>query len=183
MANMMKRVPVAEQEPKVRAKNFEEVCLGYSDAEAKEEADRCLNCKNPKCVVGCPVSIQINDFITQIKEGNIEKAAEEGNHMAKVALDAFRYRVAKYIGAYAAAMNGVDAISFTAGVGENDKVTRQLVVEEYLGYLGAKIDPERNDVRGKERLISTDDSKVKIFLIPTNEELAIARDTKRLIEA
>ena len=114
---------------------------------------------------------------------DIEKAAEEGNHMAKVALDAFRYRVAKYIGAYAAAMNGVDAISFTAGVGENDKVTRQLVVEEYLGYLGAKIDPERNDVRGKERLISTDDSKVKIFLIPTNEELAIARDTKRLIEA
>ena len=114
---------------------------------------------------------------------DIEKAAEEGNHMAKVALDAFRYRVAKYIGSYVAAMNGVDAISFTAGVGENDKVTRQLVVEEYLGYLGAKIDPERNDVRGKERLISTDDSKVKIFLIPTNEELAIARDTKRLIEA
>ena len=76
MANMMKRVPVAEQEPKVRARNFEEVCLGYNDAEAKEEAERCLNCKNPKCVVGCPVSIQINDFISQIKEGNIEKAAD-----------------------------------------------------------------------------------------------------------
>lgn len=114
---------------------------------------------------------------------DIENAAEEGNHMAKVALDAFRYRVAKYIGSYVAAMNGVDAISFTAGVGENDKVTRQIVIDEYFSYLGAKIDPERNDVRGKERLISTDDSKVKIFLIPTNEELAIARDTKRLIEA
>ncbi|MBF1304395.1 MAG: NADPH-dependent glutamate synthase [Oribacterium sinus] len=76
MANMMKRVPVAEQEPKVRARNFDEVCLGYNDAEAKEEAERCLNCKNPKCVVGCPVSIQINDFISQIKEGNIEKAAD-----------------------------------------------------------------------------------------------------------
>ena len=113
---------------------------------------------------------------------DVEKAAAEGNHMAEVALDAFRYRVAKYIGAYAAAMNGVDAIAFTAGVGENDKTTRKLVVEQYLGFLGAKIDPERNDVRGKEALISSDDSKVKIFLIPTNEELAIARDTKRLTE-
>ena len=109
---------------------------------------------------------------------DVEKAAAEGNHMAEVALDAFRYRVAKY----AAAMNGVDAIAFTAGVGENDKTTRKLVVEQYLGFLGAKIDPERNDVRGKEALISSDDSKVKIFLIPTNEELAIARDTKRLTE-
>ena len=113
---------------------------------------------------------------------DVEKAAAEGNHMAEVALDAFRYRVAKYIGAYAAAMNGVAAIAFTAGVGENDKTTRKLVVEQYLGFLGAKIDPERNDVRGKEALISSDDSKVKIFLIPTNEELAIARDTKRLTE-
>ena len=113
---------------------------------------------------------------------DIEQAAEKGNHMAEVALDAFRYRVAKYIGAYTAAMNGVDAIAFTAGVGENDKVTRRLVVEQYLAYLGAKIDPERNDVRGKETLISADDSKVKIFLIPTNEELAIARDTQRLTQ-
>ena len=114
---------------------------------------------------------------------DVENAAKEGNHMAEVALDAFRYRVAKYIGAYTAAMNGVDAIAFTAGVGENDKLSRQLIVEEYLGYLGAKIDPERNNVRGKEALISADDSKVKIFLIPTNEELAIARDTLRLVEA
>ena len=112
---------------------------------------------------------------------DVEKAAIEGNHMAKVALEAFRYRVAKYIGAYAAAMNGVDAISFTAGVGENDKEARRRIVEEYLGYLGAKIDDERNNVRGEERLISSDDSRVKIFLIPTNEELAIARDTKRLV--
>jgi acetate kinase len=114
---------------------------------------------------------------------DIEIAAEKGDHMAEVALDAFRYRVAKYIGAYIAAMNGVDAISFTAGVGENDKVTRQIVVDEYLSYMGAKVDPERNNVRGKQRLISTDDSTVKVFLIPTNEELTIARDTKRLIEA
>ena len=103
--------------------------------------------------------------------------------MAEVALDAFRYRVAKYIGAYAAAMNGVDAIAFTAGVGENDKLSRQIIIDEYLSFIGAKIDPERNNVRGKEALISADDSKVKIFLIPTNEELAIARDTLRLVEA
>lgn len=139
-------------------------------------ADEVLNILNKKSGVLGMTGIS-SDF------RDIEKAAEEGNHMAKVALDAFRYRVAKYIGSYVAAMNGVDAISFTAGVGENDKVTRQIVIDEYFSYLGAKIDPERNDVRGKERLISTDDSKVKIFLIPTNEELAIARDTKRLIEA
>jgi len=114
---------------------------------------------------------------------DVGKAASEGNHMAQVALDAFEYRVAKYIGAYAAAMNGVDAIAFTAGVGENDKNARKRIVEQYLGFLGAKIDEERNDVRGKNALISSDDSKVKIFLIPTNEELAIARDTLRLVEA
>jgi acetate kinase len=113
---------------------------------------------------------------------DVEKAAKEGNHMAAVALDAFRYRVAKYIGAYVAAMNGVDAITFTAGVGENDAYTRAFIVENYLGYLGAKIDPERNKVRGKAALISADDSKVKIFMIPTNEELAIARDTLRLVQ-
>ena len=138
--------------------------------------DEVLNILNKKSGVSGMTGIS-SDF------RDIENAAEEGNHMAKVALDAFRYRVAKYIGSYVAAMNGVDAISFTAGVGENDKVTRQIVIDEYFSYLGAKIDPERNNVRGKERLISTDDSKVKIFLIPTNEELAIARDTKRLIEA
>lgn len=114
---------------------------------------------------------------------DVENAANAGNHMAKVALDAFRYRVAKYIGAYAAAMNGVDAIAFTAGVGENDKLSRQIIIDEYLSFIGAKIDPERNNVRGKEALISADDSKVKVFLIPTNEELAIARDTLRLVEA
>ena len=112
---------------------------------------------------------------------DIENAAKEGNHLAEVALEAFVYRVAKYIGAYTAAMNGVDAIAFTAGVGENDKATRKNVCE-YLGYLGVKIDDEANDVRGKNRVISADDSKVKVMLIPTNEELAIARETKRLTE-
>ena len=110
---------------------------------------------------------------------DIEKAKEEGNHLADVALQAFVYRVAKYIGAYTAAMNGVDAIAFTAGVGENDKATRKAVCE-YLGYLGVKIDDEANDIRGERRVISAADSKVKVMLIPTNEELASARETLRL---
>lgn len=113
---------------------------------------------------------------------DIEAAKKEGNHLAAVALDAFIYRVAKYIGAYTAAMNGVDAIAFTAGVGENDKAGRKAICE-YLGYLGVKIDDQANDVRGKNAVISAADSKVKVMLIPTNEELAIARETKRLVEA
>ncbi len=108
-------------------------------------------------------------------------AAEAGNHDAQVALDAFIYRVAKYIGAYTAAMNGVDAIAFTAGVGENDKKTRKAVCA-YLGYLGVEIDDEANDVRGKNAVISSANSKVKVMLIPTNEELAIARETLRLVQ-
>lgn len=111
---------------------------------------------------------------------DIETAKAEGNHLAEVALDAFIYRVAKYIGAYAAAMNGVDAIAFTAGVGENDKAGRKAICE-YLGYLGVEIDDEANDVRGLERVISSADSKVKVMLIPTNEELAIARETQALV--
>lgn len=111
---------------------------------------------------------------------DVENAKKDGNHLAEVALDAFIYRVAKYIGAYTAAMNGVDAIAFTAGVGENDKVGRKAICE-YLGYLGVKIDDEANNVRGKETVISAPDSKVKVMLIPTNEELAIARETKALI--
>ena len=111
---------------------------------------------------------------------DIENAKADGNHLAEVALDAFVYRVAKYIGAYTAAMNGVDAIAFTAGVGENDKVGRKNICS-YLEYLGVKIDDEANNVRGKRTMISAPDSKVKVVLMPTNEELAIARETKRLI--
>ena len=91
----------------------------------------------------------------------------------------FCYQVKRYIGAYAAAMGGVDAIVFTAGVGENDIHTRQQVCEG-LEFLGVKLDAERNNVRGKATEISAADSKVKVFLIPTNEELAIAQDTLRL---
>ena len=113
---------------------------------------------------------------------DLEAAYNEGNPRAIDACEVFAYRVAKYIGAYTAAMNGVDAIAFTAGVGENDKAGRKAICE-YLGYLGVKIDDQANDVRGKNAVISAADSKVKVMLIPTNEELAIARETKRLVEA
>lgn len=111
---------------------------------------------------------------------DVQKAQREGNHRAEVAIDAFVYRVAKYIGSYVAAMNGVDAIAFTAGVGENDAAIRNDVCS-YLSYLGVAVDAEANKKRGEEVQISTADSKVKVFAIPTNEELAIARETKDLI--
>ena len=113
---------------------------------------------------------------------DLGEAAESGNHDAEVALEIFRYRVAKTIGAYAAAMNGVDAIAFTAGIGENDAATRAGIVE-YLGYLGIELDPEKNKLRGENVKISTDDSKVAVCVIPTNEELAICRDTVAVIQA
>lgn len=111
---------------------------------------------------------------------DLEAAADQGNQWAVDALDTFFYRVAKYIGAYAAAMNGVDAIVFTAGVGENNALGREEIVS-YLGYLGADIVPEKNNFRGEERVVSSDNAKVKVMVIPTNEELAIARETVRLV--
>lgn len=106
--------------------------------------------------------------------------ADNGNKYAQVALDVFCYRVAKYVGAYAAAMNGVDAIAFTAGVGENDHGVREKVCS-YLGYLGIEIDLEVNNCRGKEIEITKPGSKVKVWIVPTNEELAIARETVALV--
>lgn len=108
-------------------------------------------------------------------------AAEEGNKRAQMALDVFCYRVAKYIGSYIAAMNGVDAIAFTAGVGENDHDVRKNVLS-YFGYMGIEMDEEANNKRGDDRFISTPNSKVKVMVIPTNEELKIARETKELVE-
>jgi len=112
----------------------------------------------------------------------IEDGAFEGNPVARLTLDIYEYRIAKYIGAYVAAMNGVDAIVFTAGVGENSPILREEICENYLGYLGVKIDKEKNNVKGKETIISTPDSKVAILVVPTNEELVIARDTKEIVE-
>jgi len=111
---------------------------------------------------------------------DLDSAAAEGNAQAKNALDVFCYRVAKYVGAYTAAMNGVDAIVFTAGIGENAGNVREKVCA-YLGYLGIEIDKEANGKRGEEIVISTPDSKVKVLVVPTNEELAIARETVALV--
>ena len=111
---------------------------------------------------------------------DVENAANAGHKRAKIALESFAYRVAKYVGAYAAAMGGVDAITFTAGVGENDKVTRKIVCE-HLAFLGIQVDDEANAKRGQEVRISTPDSKIAVLVIPTNEELAIARETLALV--
>ncbi|TDO94638.1 acetate kinase [Halanaerobium saccharolyticum] len=111
---------------------------------------------------------------------DVGNAAAKGNHQAETALDLFNYRVKKYIGAYTAAMGGIDAIVFTAGIGENSIETREKILEG-LEYLGVKVDENANNCRGKEVIISTDDSKVKAMIIPTNEELVIARDTMELV--
>ena len=111
---------------------------------------------------------------------DLGQAAAEGNERARLALDMFHYQVRKEIGAFAAAMGGVDVITFTAGVGENG-IEDRAAIAEGLEYLGAKLDPQRNNVRGKDALISTDDSTVKMYVIPTNEEIMIARDTKDIV--
>ena len=111
---------------------------------------------------------------------DITKAIEEGNEVAKNALEVFANTVVRFVGAYVAEMNGVDAIAFTAGVGENNQAVRKMVCEQ-LGYLGVSLDEKANEKRREEIMISTPDSKVKVFVIPTNEELAIARETLELL--
>ena len=113
---------------------------------------------------------------------DLTDAMNAGDKKAKIAMDVFSYRVAKYIGAYAAAMNGVDCIAFTAGIGENDDYVREQVCS-YLGYLGVDFDKEVNDgLRGEEKEITKPGSRVRVFVIPTNEELAIARETLALVK-
>ena len=106
--------------------------------------------------------------------------ALEGDERCKLALDMFRYQIAKYIGSYIVALGGVDAIVFTAGIGENNSGHRAAICE-YLEFLGLKIDPEKNSQRGKELDFATADSKIRALLIPTNEELMIAQDTVEII--
>lgn len=111
---------------------------------------------------------------------DLEAAANDGNKKAELAIDVFSYRTAKYIGAYIASLNGVDAIAFTAGLGENNFVVRNQIMSHF-GYMGIAIDQEKNKIRGEETVISTPDSKVKVVVVPTNEELAIARETVELV--
>ena len=137
--------------------------------------DECLNMLNKKSGV-LALSGVSSDF------RDLEDGKNNGNENCVLALEKFYYEVAKYVGAYTAAMNGVDVITFTAGVGENDCATRKAICE-YLGYLGVKIDDEKNNVRGEEMKISTEDSKIQVWVIPTNEELMIAQDTAELVNA
>ncbi|PUU90540.1 acetate kinase [Halanaerobium congolense] len=111
---------------------------------------------------------------------DIENAAAKGKKQAQLAIKLFNYRVQKYIGAYAAVMNGVDAVTFSAGIGENSISVRKNILNE-LGYLGITLDNEKNKVRGQEKIISADNSKVKALVIPTNEELVIARETLEIL--
>lgn len=136
-----------------------------------DEIDTILNKKSGKLGVS---GISFDDR-------DIEKAAEEGNERAKLAIDTFVYQVIGYIGRFAAQMNGVDVITFAGGVGENGIEVREEICNS-LSFLGIKIDKEKNNCRGKEVEISTPDSKVKVFVVPTNEELMIARDTAEIVK-
>ena len=136
-------------------------------------ADDCLTMLNKKSGV-----LALSDGVSSDFR-DLDAAAEKGNEAAQLALDKFAYEVRKYIGAYAAALGGVDCIVFTAGVGENSGSMRASICDG-LEYLGVKLDPEKNKLRGEEVVISTPDSKVTVWVIPTNEELMIAQDTAAL---
>ena len=138
-------------------------------------ADECLNMLNKKSGV-LALSGVSSDF------RDIEKEADAGNENCALALDKFAYEIRKYIGAYSAALGGLDCLVFTAGVGENSASMRARICQG-LEYLGVKLDPEKNNTRGKEAIISADDSKVTVWVIPTNEELMIAQDTAELVNA
>lgn len=155
-----------------RSGNLDPAILQFIMNKYGYTADEMLNILNKKSgVLG--VSGVSSDF------RDLDSAAADGNDRAQLALDMFHYWVAKVVGSYVAAMNGVDAIIFTAGVGENSKSSRAAIAE-YFSYLGVKIDEAANSKRGEDIMISTPDSKVKVFVIPTNEELVIARDTKAI---
>ena len=156
-----------------RSGNLDPAILQFIMNKYGYTADEILNILNKKSgVLG--ISGVGSDF------RDLEKAAKEGNERAQLALDKFAYEVRKYIGSYAAAMGGVDIITFTAGLGENGPDMRESICRG-LEFLGVRVDHEKNQVRGKETDISAADSTVKVYVIPTNEELMIARDTLALV--
>lgn len=156
-----------------RSGNLDPAIMEFLAKKENLDIDGVMNVLNKKSgVLG--VSGVSSDF------RDLEAAAGEGNERAKLAQKVFAYNVVKFIGAYTAAMNGVDTICFTAGLGENDKKIRKEICS-YLTYLGIEIDDEKNAIRGEETVISTKDSKVTVLVIPTNEELAICRETVALI--
>ena len=163
-------VPMGTRSGDIDACVVQFICNKYNMS-----VDECLNMLNKKSGVMALSGVS-SDF------RDIEEEAKKGNDDCQLALDKFAYEVRKYIGSYAAALGGLDCLVFTAGVGENSASMRAHICEG-LEFLGVKIDPEKNQVRGKEAIISTDDSKVTVWVIPTNEELMIAQDTASLVEA
>ena len=163
-------VPMGTRSGDIDAAVVQFLCnkYGYS-------VDECLNILNKKSGVLALSGNVSSDF------RDLGNGAEAGNEACQLALDKFAYEVAKYVGAYAAALKGLDVLTFTAGVGENDSATRAAVCD-YLGFLGVKLDPELNAKRGEHK-ISAADSKVEVWVVPTNEELMIAQDTAELVKA
>ncbi|MBO5470155.1 MAG: acetate kinase [Lachnospiraceae bacterium] len=156
-----------------RSGSLDPAVVQYIAGKKEYSVDEVLNVLNKKSGVE-GISGVSSDF------RDLDAASMEGNERATVALDMFAYRAAQYIGSYVAAMNGVDAIAFTAGIGENNFKVRKAICD-YLGYLGVTIDEQANAVRGEEIRLSTEDSRVAVYVIPTNEELAIARETVALV--
>jgi len=163
-------VPMGTRSGDIDAAVVQFICNKYGMS-----VDECLNMLNKKSGVLALSGNVSSDF------RDLGNGAEAGNEECKLALDKFAYEVAKYVGAYAAALNGLDVLTFTAGVGENDAATRAAICE-YLGFLGVKLDPELNAQRGEHK-ISAADSKVEVWIVPTNEELMIAQDTAELVKA
>ena len=121
----------------------------------------------------------ISGLVPDFRE--IEIAGNEGNERAQIALDSFKYAIASYIAKYTVAMNGIDYIIFTGGIGENQINIRKGICEQ-LQFMGVEMDADANNIRSEEKLVSKPDSKVKIYVIPTNEELMIAKETQRLVK-
>ena len=156
-----------------RTGDMDPACVPFVQNITKYSADEMNNFMNKKSGL-----LGISGVSSDLRD--VEEAAHKGNERAKLAINMLEYGISKYIGAYTVAMGGLDVIVFTAGIGENSAETRESVCKK-LEFMGVKIDSAKNKVRGKEAIVSTDDSKVKVLVVPTNEELMIARETKRIV--
>ena len=155
-----------------RTGDMDPACVPFVQNITKYSADEMNNFMNKKSGL-----LGISGVSSDLRD--VEDAANKGNERAKLAINMLEYGIKKYIGAYTVAMEGLDVLVFTAGIGENSAATREAVCKG-LEFMGVKIDPAKNNIRGKEAIVSTDDSKVKVLVVPTNEELMIARETKRV---
>ena len=155
-----------------RTGDMDPACVPFVQNITKYSADEMNNFMNKKSGL-----LGISGVSSDLRD--VETAAEKGNDRARLAIDMLEYGISKYIGAYTVAMGGLDVIVFTAGIGENSAATREGVCKK-LEFMGVKIDHEKNNIRGKEATVSTDDSKIRVMVVPTNEELMIARETKRI---